>query len=991
MAVNRDPFNRDRPPEEGVGGGGNILPPPGGGPIVTTPPPPPPPPEGGGVMVDPGVIYKPGTFGTIPGTGIIRGQGRAPRNNVNPGGPGTPVDTELPPTPPLEEPPPPIIPPPPLPRGRDLTLTRNADGQALPFIYGEVGGVGGLVIYRWYARNGGVTVAYAVCHGPIDSINDITIDGQPLSAYGLVLNTDYKVYTGTAGQSVDTLISGDTTSWTSALPGIAYVVIRFKAPTIDVPAPDVYKFTCRVRGMLVRDPRTDATLVNRYYRDNPALIIADVLTSKRIGNIADAKLDFATSWTTSANDCDFDIDPGGGTTARFRMGLALDVSDALDATVDMLRAHARLQVAYNNGIYQCWMDKSKSASSLVFIDTGTEANIVSASLRVKGSAEVPNHVVVRFLDADNGWVESTAEAESSLIYTAGAERVTKEYNLPGCRTYDQARRIAIWMINRSVLDKEVTMTVLFDGARVLPGTVITVTSADLNMSSQAVIVTAITPDGNRWKISGEIYDAAAYSDTIQTGTATLTPAPDSMYSPPGDLYLYGGLHHNRTFVTAGLKTGDIFWHEPWQLSTETFASGLFSGSGWTTFTAANLVDGNIAVAAATANAGATGTCTIDLGSGQTRKFRQLQIWWNEATNTNFSAVDDNANTPFLIIEYSDNGSSWTAITKWFTEGWYDTQWRTGGEYLIGGHNHSFGYSNGSTIVEYAQRVYQWVDKGAHRYWRFRMGAAASVTETIYEVKWSEVAREADPHLTGFNVYRVPDATSPPRFVLNRSLTKAQLPNTSIRAGFDSSPYSYVTFDEAAFTTTGYTGYAIAPVRGHIEGVRSALVSAAAGVGCGFGEGGVGAEASATSGPTLTSANTWYTVSTLDTETRDTHTFHSTVTNSGRFTVPSSSSPSLRGLYKVAVYAGWLPSDATAEALGVRLRKNGSTTTDPQYSSDPAGSHLLFFNITLTAGDYIEVQLARTGGSSTTSYDIRVIFEYVGREPTPFTLTPPGGA
>jgi hypothetical protein len=40
--------------------------------------------------------------------------------------------------------------------------------------------------------------------------------------------------------------------------------------------------TVDVQGRLVRDPRTDATLVGRFYRDNPALCLADYMTSDAV-------------------------------------------------------------------------------------------------------------------------------------------------------------------------------------------------------------------------------------------------------------------------------------------------------------------------------------------------------------------------------------------------------------------------------------------------------------------------------------------------------------------------------------------------------------------------------------------------------------------------------------------------------------------------------------------------------------------------------------
>lgn len=499
-------LNRDNPGVPGDGGGGGNG---GGGDGVGG--------SGGGGGIDTGGLiplphHPPAAHpGRHPGTG---------KPSTTP----KPTTTPLPPiTPNIPRPIAPTIMPRPnlgAPPSRSDTVLPIT--QPLPVIYGNAVSCGGQIIYDHVLSTNQRLVVYAVCWGPVNAISNITVDGKTVST---------TVYTGTAAQSVDSNLAADNANWTSGLPGIAYVVIKFASPTTTNPPPDITRFLCDVQGMLVRDPRTDPTLVNRYYRDNPALILADYLTSSRFGgSIADAQVDFAGSVTDSANDCDALL--VDGITKRFVMGIRMDATRGFEDWKETLRAHAELNVVYNNGLYQVWMDKAQSASSVVFTDTGSGANIIDAgSLTVRGIAQSPTRVKVNFFNATTKKPD-VAQDEDPGIVTGLVELVETTYDLQGIKAYDQARRVARYLRKRASFDQEATLSVMQDGGvQVLPGVVVTVTALQLGWTSQLALVTQCSASGGIWTVTVEIYNAALYDDTQVTISTVASPTPDAFYVP----------------------------------------------------------------------------------------------------------------------------------------------------------------------------------------------------------------------------------------------------------------------------------------------------------------------------------------------------------------------------------------------------------------------------------------------------------------------------
>lgn len=538
--------------------------------------------------------------------------------------------------------------------GRERTMTfRDAEGRCVPVIYGVTRCGAHGVFGRTDSSQRYTYVAYLFCEGPINSISNIRIDGYTPEELGLVLNTTYRVYLGTSSQTVDPIISGFDANWVSGHPGSAYMTAKFDGIHPLAGRVDIEAIQVTIEGMLVRDPRTDPTLVNRYYRANPTLAHADWLTNNRYGmNWPDTRLRWSGSITESANDDDanlssrpsaptnaptvahtvdlvnysplfntyvynwvytwvvngvesppspastnytYDLNtdfkrvtvtlqngPGGTSAKRIyrrvnsgAYNLELVISDNTTTSFDVVIADSQLTTTqpppsapiprYAIGIwmgeqasaddwnetfrathaafmtydgqYDIWVDKARSASALTF----DASNIIGEpEIETVGLAQIYSKVTVHFTNKDAGFKNdrATVEHPSLALPPNESEREEKregDFRLFSVPSYDQGMRLAKLKFNRSRRALRISFLTNAKGVRALPGLVVSVTHPVGPLSNTLVTVTAVTPlqGGEIWRIQGEFYSAADYSDTIQVNPSPVVPGvPSPFLAPP---------------------------------------------------------------------------------------------------------------------------------------------------------------------------------------------------------------------------------------------------------------------------------------------------------------------------------------------------------------------------------------------------------------------------------------------------------------------------
>lgn len=213
---------------------------------------------------------------------------------------------------------------------RDRLVTINGGlGECVPVVYGTTRCGARLPFSQTDSTQRYLFIMYLLCEGPISAVDDIRIDGHTLAELGMTSGTDYNVYLGSKTQTVDPLLASVNPKWVSGHPGTAYIAMRFDGTHPLAGKVDVQAFEATVSGTMVRDARTDSTLVTRYFRSSPPLCLVDALTQNRYGF---GWLDSSFSWTTSdspktwsdaSDDCDAVVTTGPSAPSAPTMSLAL--------------------------------------------------------------------------------------------------------------------------------------------------------------------------------------------------------------------------------------------------------------------------------------------------------------------------------------------------------------------------------------------------------------------------------------------------------------------------------------------------------------------------------------------------------------------------------------------------------------------------------------------------------------------------------------------
>lgn len=172
-----------------------------------------------------------------------------------------------------------------------VLINRQGTVEQIPVVYGtrRVGGV------RVYAtskegvgslKNDTIYIALVLCEGPVESITDFYINGEPYigSKYQTGGYCTFTTYLGTDAQTADPTLVALNDGWTSdhKLSGLAYIVFSAGMSSDIDENPwtgGMPEITALVKGKLVYDPRDASTA----YSDNAALCIRDYLTNTRYG------------------------------------------------------------------------------------------------------------------------------------------------------------------------------------------------------------------------------------------------------------------------------------------------------------------------------------------------------------------------------------------------------------------------------------------------------------------------------------------------------------------------------------------------------------------------------------------------------------------------------------------------------------------------------------------------------------------------------------
>jgi hypothetical protein len=424
-------------------------------------------------------------------------------------------------------------------KASERSLVFNANGAFHPIIYGTVGNFAPNIAYWKVMTGGGLLVRYIIGYGPINSVSDIMLDGKPIASWGLsiiahayaggTLNTGYEVFLGTNNQVVSKLFTWHRAGWVqSRFPGVASIVIAFPPPTEGYSNPDPTKLTCKVEGLLVRDPAQDITLANRYFSKNNALHIADLITSKRYGG---RQPDERINWDRLKDDtCPYLDAVISGSIKRYENFHVFEKENDINEAIENMRGHSQLFLSYNNGKIDIIADKPRTATGIHFTD---EHILEGASFHVNGDSEVYNRIEVTYTDSADEWKEKVKENEEPGLGNSTYPPVNAaKFSLLGTPFEQQANRISYYLLNRSKLDKVFNFRTLQIGTKPLPGDRIKVTSTELNVTATDMVVTECEPEDGTWRFTTELYSEAIFTDAILTQIITAAPAVSSPHDTP---------------------------------------------------------------------------------------------------------------------------------------------------------------------------------------------------------------------------------------------------------------------------------------------------------------------------------------------------------------------------------------------------------------------------------------------------------------------------
>jgi len=185
-----------------------------------------------------------------------------------------------------------------LERGKAAEITETQEGRCIPILFGKVK-LRPNLIHAEIESDVTLHLVYLLGEGELQAVNKITLEGDEI--YPGTANASWATVTvklGTTAQAEDTSIPD--ASWTSSLPGYAYVHVEINLLVAELASGEVPSIECEVSGIKLYDHRVTAT----QFSENPILACVELLRNAEFGlGIADAEIDFV-SVDAAADVCD---------------------------------------------------------------------------------------------------------------------------------------------------------------------------------------------------------------------------------------------------------------------------------------------------------------------------------------------------------------------------------------------------------------------------------------------------------------------------------------------------------------------------------------------------------------------------------------------------------------------------------------------------------------------------------------------------------------
>lgn len=323
---------------------------------------------------------------------------------------------------------------------------------------------------------------------------------------GLTLpTTTHEAHLGTTSQTISALMQSALPGWDKTLVlnlfgrqyGVAYSAIGLYPN--DESAQAITGVLGDISGRLVYDPRTETTA----WSDNPALCLADFLADPVAGG-------FDVDWDSvedAADACD-EVMTGGA--KRRTLNLAITRRGSLEDWIAALRTYAGCHLEFKGSNVKLIPNRPASPTRTV-TDSDIRRGSLSPSFRSR--ANTPTVVVVTYTPSGGG--QDEAVAYGTGVLDGDTEWRETRIDLPGINSQAQANREAIERLNAFQLcDLDVAFETFDEGLKDEIGDVVTLDTALLGTPVDVRILGVEAVEPGRWRVIGEEYDAAMYSDAV---------------------------------------------------------------------------------------------------------------------------------------------------------------------------------------------------------------------------------------------------------------------------------------------------------------------------------------------------------------------------------------------------------------------------------------------------------------------------------------------
>ena len=328
-----------------------------------------------------------------------------------------------------------------------MTISSSAEHKPIPLCYGRVR-IPGSIMTSPANYHGKMIVAYALCMGPINQVESITIGSTTLtSPWNQVTGLSVEVYLGTQVQGVSPLLAAAfpiSGARTIAYDGVAHHGIAYIVLSIDPQCelwggcPDVQAV---IKGFTdIYDPRTAST----GYSTNFALQARHFLTSGYLCNISTDYIDDA-SIQAAANDCDTVI----GSEARRWGGIVVQQQQTPRSILNQILAQGKMFDIWSGGTWKIgYYDSTRNP--VATIDPSYLAN--EGKPVPEKTTNRQNHFAVGrfgYLQPEREWEEAYQEYALDDAETGALPWTETVQNSQGIISHGVAARLAEDAVNES--------------------------------------------------------------------------------------------------------------------------------------------------------------------------------------------------------------------------------------------------------------------------------------------------------------------------------------------------------------------------------------------------------------------------------------------------------------------------------------------------------------------------------------------------------------